>query len=64
MFTGTGFTVKEEFKTISRATLGIKVKQLNFTEDGGRKAAEAINSWVANKTDGKIDQIISTGVYA
>ena len=61
MFTGIGFNVKEEFKKVSRATLGIKVKQLNFTENQGRSAAEVINSWVANKTDGKIDGIISSG---
>ena len=61
MFTGTGFNVSEEFKKISKATLHIKVKQLNFTDDQGRPAAEAINSWVANKTNGKINGIISSG---
>ena len=61
MFTGIGFNVKNDFKKVSRATLDIKVKQLNFIEDGGRRAAEIINSWVANKTDGKIDRIISPG---
>ena len=61
MFTGIGFKVQEEFKKVSRATLDIKVKQLNFTADGGRTAAAAINSWVANETNGKIDGIISSG---
>ena len=61
MFTGIGFHVQEEFKKISKATLDIKVKRLNFSEDGGRAAAEAINSWVVNKTNGKIDGIITSG---
>ena len=61
MFTGLGFNVKDDFKKISRTTLNIKVKQLDFTEDGGRPAAEAINSWVSNKMNGKINEIISSG---
>ena len=61
MFTGLGFNVKDEFKSIARATLDVKVKQLDFTEDGGRPAAGVINSWVSNKTDGKINEIISSG---
>ena len=63
MFTGIGFNVKDEFKKISRATLDIKVKQLNFTEDGGMPAAKTINSWVANSTNGKIDGVISPGTH-
>ena len=61
MFTGLGFNVKQEFKNISRATLNIKVEQLDFTEGLGRPAAESINSWVSNVTDGKINDIISSG---
>ena len=63
MFTGIGFNVNSAFKTIAKATLDIKVKQLNFTEDGGRPAAAAMNSWVANKTDGKTDSIIFPSKY-
>ena len=61
MFTGFGVNVKHEFKNISRATLDIKVQQLDFTEDRGRSAAEAINSWVSTRTKGKINEIISSG---
>ena len=61
MFTGLGFNISQEFKHISKAVLDIKAKQLNFTENGGITAAEAINSWVANRTDGKINGITSPG---
>ena len=61
MFTGLGFHVKDDFKNISRATLNIKVKQLNFTEDVGRRAAETIDSWMAINTNGKIHELVSPG---
>ena len=63
MFTGIGFKVQEEFKKIAKAVLDTKVKQLAFIEDGGRPAAAVINLWVANKTNGKIDSIISSGKH-
>ena len=61
MFTGLGFNVKDDFKIFSTVTLDIKIQQLNFTEHGGRPAAETINFWMANNMNGKIHELISPG---
>ena len=61
LYTRTGFNVKEKFRNISKAVLDIKVKQVDFAKGEGNRAADAINSWVSGKTNGKIDGVVSSG---
>ena len=61
LFTQEGLNISAEFGNITKAVLDIKVKQLDFADEGGRHAADLINSWVSRVTNGKIDAIVSPG---
>jgi len=50
-----GFTVEEDFINLNKTYFDAEVEALNFSSP---EAVNTINSWVNNKTHGKIDEII------
>ena len=59
MFMEAGFKIDRAFLKISQATLNVNVTRLNFAD--GLNAAETINSWVREQTNGKINEIFGPG---
>ncbi|WP_159887389.1 serpin family protein [Paenibacillus puerhi] len=51
-----GAGIKQAFVEQARSVFAADAKELDFTRD--RKAVQAINDWVSQKTEGKIDHII------
>ena len=60
MYTPKDFKIKEDFRRVVKKVLNAGTPQLNFTD--GQKASEEINSWIRDRTKGKIDQLFSSGL--
>ena len=59
MFIEEGFKIDRTFLKMSQATLNVNVTRLNFTD--GLNAADTINSWVREETNGKISELFQPG---
>ena len=61
IFVRQGLEISQEYETVVRQVFDAEVEPLDFAD--GQRAAEAINSWVEAKTNGKIRQPMSTGRF-
>ena len=61
MYAKQGLQTSQAYEAVSRHIFDAEVKFLDFAD--GQRAAEAIDSWVETKTDGKIRQNMSPGRF-
>ena len=59
MFVEKGFRINNTFRKISKTTLNVTVRAVNFAD--GLNASETINSWVREETNGKINELFQPG---
>ena len=57
MYAKKGLQTSKAYEAVSRHIFDAEVEPLDFSD--GQRAAEAIESWVETKTDGKIRQLMS-----
>ena len=61
MYAGMTFKYDIDFKKIAKSVLDINVTRMDFSN--GQDASENINSWVRDKTRGKIQELFAPGLF-
>ena len=61
IYAPTGFNVNSAFRKVAKSTLDVSLTLVNYTDGSG--AAESINSWAMNKTNGKAKALFSAGGF-